>query len=313
MVSSYPKARRKGYVKKLMLHLFNNMKEKGQVVSTLYPFKESFYERLGYITLPRIRIARFSPEVLKPLLSLDLKGKIERKTFKDGFDEYLTILKEMQKRIHGLTIKPQSELERIKAGRKWWIAIARDEEVGELIGFMTYTITKFWGTMKIHNFYYKNSEAKYLLLQWAAKHIDQVKEVELTVRPDEHLESWFSDSEAKIATREWIASPMGRIVSVEDLSGMCVGTGEFTAKIIDPQCEWNNKHFRFVSKDGVLEVEEIENSECTLTIQGLSALIYGGYDSYDFKYRGWGDPSSQVVEKMIKLFPEKLAFIHSEF
>jgi len=41
----------------------------------LYPFRESFYERLGYVTFPQPRTARFSPQALLPLLKVKLSEK----------------------------------------------------------------------------------------------------------------------------------------------------------------------------------------------------------------------------------------------
>ena len=60
-VAAYPEARRKGYTKRLLNHILDKMKEEKQVFSLLYPFKESFYEKFGFITFPQIKIANFSP------------------------------------------------------------------------------------------------------------------------------------------------------------------------------------------------------------------------------------------------------------
>ena len=60
-VVTKPEARRQGYSKKLMILALKKMKEQGQIFSTLYPFRESFYEKLGYITFPQYRNAIFSP------------------------------------------------------------------------------------------------------------------------------------------------------------------------------------------------------------------------------------------------------------
>jgi predicted acetyltransferase len=46
-VSTYPEARRLGLVKKMFLHHFEQMHKEDVPVSTLQPFKESFYSYFG--------------------------------------------------------------------------------------------------------------------------------------------------------------------------------------------------------------------------------------------------------------------------
>src|SRR5512145_442273 len=54
-VSSHPRARNKGYVRQTIRYAFEEFKQKGFALSCLYPFRESFYERLGWVTFPQMR------------------------------------------------------------------------------------------------------------------------------------------------------------------------------------------------------------------------------------------------------------------
>ncbi|MFX0067388.1 MAG: GNAT family N-acetyltransferase, partial [Candidatus Hermodarchaeota archaeon] len=47
-VVTLPEHRKKGYSREAMYEAFRNMYEKGEVISTLEPFKEEFYEQFGY-------------------------------------------------------------------------------------------------------------------------------------------------------------------------------------------------------------------------------------------------------------------------
>ncbi|MFW9832200.1 MAG: GNAT family N-acetyltransferase, partial [Candidatus Thorarchaeota archaeon] len=49
MVGTYPEARMRGYVRSLMQSAFLDMKESDLPVSMLEPFRETFYDRLGYV------------------------------------------------------------------------------------------------------------------------------------------------------------------------------------------------------------------------------------------------------------------------
>ncbi|NTU76580.1 MAG: hypothetical protein HGA90_02010, partial [Alphaproteobacteria bacterium] len=47
------------------------------VIVNLYPFRESFYERLGYVAFPLAKIAKFAPQSLTPLLNMQTGGEID--------------------------------------------------------------------------------------------------------------------------------------------------------------------------------------------------------------------------------------------
>ena len=124
-VATYPEARRKGYAKKLLQHHLIEMKERKQVFSVLYPFNERFYEKFGYITLPQIKTARFSPNILTDLLSIEIEGDVERHLLEESFDEYKQVIFKMQKQIHGFTIKPPIRILQARDKFKAWLAIAK--------------------------------------------------------------------------------------------------------------------------------------------------------------------------------------------
>ena len=71
-------ARRKSYSRRVLTRLLAAMHEEGQVLSCLYPFRESFYQRLGYVTFPLSLKARFAPSALLPLIKKELNGRVER-------------------------------------------------------------------------------------------------------------------------------------------------------------------------------------------------------------------------------------------
>ena len=74
----------------------------GQVFSNLYPFRESFYERLGYVTFPLPRIAKPAPSALLPLMEKDLGGQVELMLIGDGFDIYREYPGKLRQRTHGM-------------------------------------------------------------------------------------------------------------------------------------------------------------------------------------------------------------------
>ena len=54
-VAAHPMGRRKGYARMALTQLLGLLREEGHAFTGLYPFRESFYQRLGYVTYPRIK------------------------------------------------------------------------------------------------------------------------------------------------------------------------------------------------------------------------------------------------------------------
>jgi predicted acetyltransferase len=160
-------------------------------------------------------------------------------------------------------------------------------------------------------FYYKTSQAKYLMLQWIAQHTDQADKVEIWLPPYEQPETWLSDMQVKVEYR--IHAPMGRVLDVAKISGLEAGAGNFVARISDSLCPWNEGIWQFESVDGTLQVEPHALPECDLSIQALTALVFGTHDPGDFAVRGWGNPPPAVQASMRALFPPKTPYLHEEF
>ncbi|MBL7163655.1 MAG: GNAT family N-acetyltransferase [Anaerolineales bacterium] len=310
-VATHPAYRRKGYSRKVLAQLLSTIHDKGWPFTCLYPFRESFYERLGYVTFPQPRIAKFSPSTLQPLLKKDLEGEVEITLIGEGYESYRQWLYEMQPRIHGMGVFEHGNEAGAKQNQSW-IATARAD--GEAIGLMLYSlkgeeVTKF----KFHapRFYYKNSQGKYLLLEWIARHIDQAVEAEIWLPPSELPETWLTDMEVQTEPA-WIP-PLGRVLDVEKIGGMQTGLGSFTAMISDPLCPWNEGVWKFESADNALQVSKAKDPQCGLNINALSALIYGTHDPSDFSIRGWGNPSTELQETMRSIFPYRLPFLHEYY
>jgi predicted acetyltransferase len=311
-VATHPAARRKDYCRRLMAQLLAVDREEGHALSCLYPFLESFYEKLGYVTFPLARIAKLKPAALAPLLKQDLGGEVELLLIGDGYDSYRHFVRRLQQRTHGLAYFVHGRKAQVQKSNKFWLALAQVD--GEPAGLMLYQIQgqdvgQF--TLRATRFYYDTAQARYLLLQWLARHVDQAGEIEIWLPPFEQPETWLADMH--VTTESQVRAPMGRIVDVARIGGMATGPGRFTARITDPLCPWNEGAWRFETVDGHLQVGRAEEAANDLTIQALTALIYGTHDPGDFAFRGWGDPPAGVRATMRSMFPPRVPFLHEYF
>jgi predicted acetyltransferase len=310
-VATTPQARRKGYCRRSMASLLSDERDSGKVFSNLYPFRESFYDRLGYVSFPLTKIARFTTLSLSPLLKMDLDGEIKLQYIGEAYDTYRDYLAEMRQHRHGMAFFDFGDRERANQNNLW-TAIA--EFGGNIEGLMLYRIlgeevTKY--NFVAFRFYYQTSRARYLMLNWIARHIDQADRAEVWLSDDEYPETWLADIQPKVEST--IRAAMSRILDVEKIGGMNVGSGSFSARVIDPLCPWNEGIWRFESRDGKLKISRTSKADCDLTIQGLTALIAGVHDPQDIPLRGWGNPDSALQSTQRELFTRMSPFLHENF
>lgn len=310
-VSTHPKARRKGYSRQLIQYAFEQLKNDGRVVSSLYPFRESFYERLGYATFPQSRKAIFETANLAPLLQQDLGGEVEMVLSGEGYDAYHAFVQQMLPGVHGMAMFEDPQKESASSNRTWLVLVRNRDDLVGVMEYSTKGDEMMNYTLQVRRFYYKTSQGKYLLLAWLARHIDQATKAELWLPVYEQPNTWFLDIRPKL--EPIFVAPMGRVLDIAGIGGMAVGPGSFTAQITDPYCPWNNSTWKFEGVNGTLEVTPTSNAECSLSIQGLSALVYGVNDPADFAIRGWGNPSSELISIMQAMFPPQLPYLHEYY
>lgn len=311
-VATAPEARRKGYCRRVMAKLLESECKAGRSISLLYPFRGSFYERLGYTTLPQPRKAIIKPETLARLLEQESGGEIQLQPIAAAYSDFTAFLEQQQKRVHGFAKFDFGDRVQSEKANNWWVAQAMFD--GKAEGLMLYDlrgedVMKF--RLRVIRFYYFTSRARYLMLQWIARHIDQANEVELWLAPFEQPETWLADIRPDL--QPVFFAPMGRVVNVQAIDGMETGRASFVARITDPLCPWNEGIWQFDGSSGELRVTSGDNADLELHIQGVNALVYGSHDPEDFEMLGWGKVPVHVRDTLLNVFPRKLAFIHEMF
>jgi predicted acetyltransferase len=314
---THPNHRRKGYMTQTMRHLFEIMHDMDYAFSALYPFRESFYERAGYLSFPHLRLVEIQALPLAPLLKQDMVGDVQMVSMKEGFDDYRALQKAVFPHMHGMALRDDQAAEITRQFVQLWLGIAKVD--GEVVGAIAYKIEGYMKRMDVRRFFYKNGTGKYLLLRYLAQHIDQVRSISILNHPADLIETWYPDLEVEMKTQairlDTFTYPMARVFNVNLIGGMAVGRGQFTAQIEDKLCPWNNGTFTFASVDGVLEVKPVSSTraDCTLTINALTSLCYGLHDPSDFYPRGWGNPDVDTQTIMRSMFSRQIPFLHEDF
>jgi hypothetical protein len=117
------------------------MREAGHVVSALYPFRPSFYQRFGYVGLPRTRTVKFSPACLADLLRAELPGEVTWESAAAAYNAYCAYTETLLTEQHGFSVLPEYRtLELSKACDRWLVMAWAD---GEAVAATTYRITGY--------------------------------------------------------------------------------------------------------------------------------------------------------------------------
>lgn len=286
-ITSAPETRRQGHIRELMKYMFKEMHDDRYATSVLYPFKDEFYSRLGYVVCTPLRWLTFD---LARLRRWDPPSgyRVERMEFAEGFTYLKTVHKESVESTHGGVRRSEKRWKEmnINLSKKSLIAVAFDQEdepkgalVYALKGYGTYGKEDDWGTIRIREKHWLCSEARSALFQFLHMHDDQIVKIKTLVYPNEiDYHYWFANvNPPRIEARPWVY--MARLVDVEkSVEGLpAASDGELTIKVEDKHCPWNNQSYRIVGEGGRLKAEALGNaaSSIKMSIGGLSALVFG--------------------------------------
>jgi hypothetical protein len=313
-VVSHPSARRRGLARMLVERILRDMRDDGRPVSGLYPFRPSFYQRFGFVGLPRVRTAAFAPAGLGHLVRAELPGSVTRLHVRDGFAEHRALSLRLLGERHGFAVFSDARALRLRDTEEKWVAVAR---VGaEVVGAVTYRIDMHGGDLLADDLLVTGPMGRALLLQFFARHVDQVGRVVMAVGADEVPELWGTDLEAHTEAKVRFPqspAPMARVLSLEALAGLPVGPGGVSVEVVGD--ELVGGRYRLSGDGGRLAVERgpAGGAEATLTVAGLSGLVYGVLDPVDVTVRGLGTVTPDAAVALRSLFPRSLPYLFSDF
>jgi predicted acetyltransferase len=310
-VASHPDARRRGFVRALLERLMRQMRDQGCAVSALYPFRPSFYGRFGYVGLPHRRTATFPPSGLGHLLRAELPGTVERLPMREAFDALDGLVLRLLTEQHGWAVYDDVRKAEFRED-PGWVAVARAG--GEVVGAVVYRIDQYGGDMVAQDILTTGPLGRALLLQFFARHVDQVERILVTVGIDDVPELWATD--LNITTKSEVTSPrssapMARVLDLEALSGMPVGDAVATVEVVDDPLIQGT--YRLAGEGGGLTVTKAASPQATLTAAGLSGLVYGVLDPIDVETRGLGRIDPDAMAPLRGLFPRALPYLFADF
>ncbi|GAB3948560.1 GNAT family N-acetyltransferase [Micromonospora vulcania] len=314
-VASHPLARRQGHVRTVLNQLLDEMRDEGHRLSALYPFRPSFYARFGYVGLPKPRTVTFAPADLGPLLRAELPGELSWERIGTGYDTWRAFTERCLQQRHGFSIFPDYRAVGIRDRDEYWLLTARVD--GEVTGMVTYRIDNHGGTLIGNELLVADPLARALLLQFFARHVDQVERVTVQVAADELPELWLTDLDVLVearAGRPDSSAPMARLLSLDALNGLSSGPGRVRVELTGDR--WLAGSHLLDGTTGALELVADATGRvptATLTAAGLSALAYGVLDPAELPLRGLGEVPADAATELRSIFPRQVPYLFADF
>ncbi len=319
MVASSPEHRRRGYVRDLMKRILVDFRKDGFAVSTLYPFKDTFYTALGYVKMPPTHKLEMNPNQLSRI-SKPEGYRASREEGEEAFQAWRSIHEVSISQIHGGALRSDFHWKIKTDPFRGKLAIARNQ-AGDPEGIMMYSLKGYgegheWadeGTMTIHEMHWSTLEGRDALLNYIYLHADQIVNVKMAIssRIDDYYH-WTSDLHTLKVKANIVT--MARIIDIEkSMRGFQVkGAGEVIVEVRDPDLDWNNGSFQLRNKDGTLECERVDSdATARISIEGLTAILYGTLGMDSLRRMAWLE--GETPELLSEWFSRQTPWLTEEF
>ncbi len=293
-VATFPEARQKGCIRALMEAAFNEMQEKGQSVSMLDPFKESFYAQFGYVKTNASYIikAPFDKLVSTKENKSDPDWEIERVRATKVREQLFTFIKEsVLPQFHGFVV-----YNTITEGM--WNLLAKDSIVafvkykGAIQAIARYRIIgeiqndKRITEMRVIDFFWKTRKARAKLFNYLSKHKEQLHNISISAPFDTSVEHWFTDIDLLVRRRNnWMVRVIDAPKAVNGLPAL--GEDMIILELSDPLCSWNNGVFLLQSNHNKLKMTKSTGKPTVkASIKAFSSLVYGILPLEELEFQG---------------------------
>jgi len=212
-VVSAPEGRNSGCVREVLAHVLRHERERGMLVSALYPFLFRFYEKMGYGYIGGMAAYTFKPEDIS---AFTISGACIPVASSDHVEAMIRVHNQFVRQYDfgiDFTDDIAKYLERLTPSGPY--AYIYRNSGGETRGYLEYRLIEigsFSKNMQIERFGYLDAEAFQALLAFIRSHRGQCAEVTMPVPDNVPLRHIFQEPRVKVEPH---ANWMGRPLDVE--------------------------------------------------------------------------------------------------
>lgn len=316
-VVTMPEHRYKGYVSMLIKGSLHEMKEAGQVLSMLAPFRYEFYRKYGWGTT-----------FLKSQMEMDIKyfaefgnmsceyGELDEKNIEAINQIYIACISHYNGVVKRPHIEWQHKFDWIKKNKRTVYGAYNNKN--QLVGYIEYE--KKDEQFIIYEMAYTDFAARMELYRFAYIHNAECKKIiRYNIPQDDPILLQISSLHGGDVEFKTYGNMMTRIVDVEAFfSQMVFDTtinDSFTVRVMDSCAEWNNTVFEIAISDGKTTITKTEaSSDVEIGISVLSQI------SLDFM--SFGDAlylqklklnNADKTELLNSVFPKRATYMNEHF
>jgi len=267
MVGSKPEFRNRGIIRELMIKIFKDMNENNIPISVLYPFKHSFYERLGYKQVDESIFYEFNiSDILYKETDYSMKEVVRIN------DDIRSVYDRVILNFDYITKRPEFLWIYLYKDNYKFICYHRNQPVG-------YAIIKFpkteprWlkhpdKTILILETFWLDHVAKQTIFNFLWSHRDQRKYIAVGLPKSENIIDLLKTP--RIKSRDISDLSQLRIIDVKAvLENLKYPLQDFTIRfqIFDELCPWNNGFFTLTSEENEINVIFSESLEMPVDVK----------------------------------------------
>ena len=233
-----PEARGTGVATGLLDHLHAQSRLRGDAITVLYAFRQSFYARHGYAPASASKRLYFSPRAVPA--AWRESGKVRAATGEDS-GAIIACYERAVSRGTGLIVRPQRfwESRLCQEKRRWFVALSASSEV---TGYLVWTASQSEAhaktTLVVHDLVADDDVTKRVLYGLIGAQRDQIAEVEIDVDDRDPIDRMLEDPDQLRFGTETVEHVIGEIVGgpmvrIDDPARALVARGYLADGAID--------------------------------------------------------------------------------
>ncbi len=316
-VSTLPEYRNSGAVKEIFKELLKFTYGKGEVISTLYPFKHEFYRKVGYETVTFMNEYTFAPSVLR---NYRFDGEVRKWNNGDAVTDFLDVYNEFAPKFNlAMERDEKAMLEHMKADKPYidrrFSYVFMQE--GKPVAYLIFTDVKNdpAAILKVEECAWICRDGFYAILGFLARFDADYGKIKLPLPQGFDLLRIIQSPRAYDIEKRTCQHFMIRVVNAKKLLEAVKKPADcdFTVKVTDEIIEDNNRIYR-VKADKVQKVAEnrAKKADVELDVRALGQMAIGAVNFDEALLRR--DVTVNANEEMLrKVFVEKRTFCGEHF
>ncbi len=297
-VCTAPEARGRGVATKLMRGAIEKQGKRREVLSLLYPFSYSFYNRMGYapcyqqarceIPFERMPATHYSGRFFRPSLNDFTALSNVYENFCKGKNGFVRRTKAEWKFIF--------EMLNLENGHLY----AYENEVGTVTAYMSFVKT----TERFHvlEAAYMEPEGLQALLAFMSSHFSSYHHIELSLPANGPLPTMFNEP----PVCELHPTVAARVLDIS--RAFSAGLGGLRINVTDDFCPENTGVYE-EHGGGIVRYDSMD-SEIQLDISALTQLVMGFYSAFDLAATGRLTGVPDAVLQLDRLYPKQRNYIN---